>query len=194
MSAGRIKNAALLRFAAQGYDATSLAEIAGDVGIKTPSIYAHFSGKLALFRQLVELACERELDEIRKSLQRPMPIQAAMREYLYGTIERFQREPHLRFWLRSIYLPPAQMHEEISARDREFAVSLETVVSGALRHPEFGLRNPALPHETLAIGFIGTLRSIHAELLYCSGSDSTKALNAMWTIFALALAEKPAAA
>lgn len=190
MSADRIRIAALARFASQGYDATSLAELAGDVGIKTPSIYAHFRSKEALFWQLVEQAANLEVEYIRDGLCRPEPIRSAMRRYLYGTRERFATEPHLHFWLRSIYLPPAKMAEEISSHDREFAVALEAVVSSALRHPEFGLCNPALPYDTLTTGFIGMLRSVHAELLYYGSSDSTKVLNAMWTIFERSLVEE----
>ena len=190
MSAERIKNAALLRFAAQGYDATSLAEIAGDVGIKTPSIYAHFSGKQALFRELVDAVFSLELGEVRACLERPVQVRMAMREYLYGTVRRFDAAPSLRFWLRSIYLPPPKMVDEISAYDRRFGSSLEAIVFSALRHPEFGLRQSALPQETLAAAFLGILRGVHAELLYCGSSDSGKMLAALWTIFARSLEEE----
>lgn len=189
MSAERIKNAALLRFAVQGYDATSLAEIAGDVGIKTPSIYAHFSGKQALFHQLLECASERELENIRGALQSPKPVASALRRYLYGTVDRFQSDPHLRFWLRSIYLPPPKLHEEISRCDQNFAVTLEGIILSALRHPDLGIRSPMLPYETLTGAFIGILRGVHAELLYCSSSDSPKVAAAMWTVFERSLLE-----
>lgn len=190
MSAERIKKAALLRFAAQGYEATSLAQIAGDVGIKTPSIYAHFQGKQVLFRHLVEDAFACELEEIRVGLRQPRPVCAAMRDYLHHTLERFSSTPHVRFWLRSIYLPPAEMTEEISARDRKFALALEETISSALRHPRYGLQHAVLPHDVLAAAFIGILRGMHAELLYCGRLDSTKILNALWTIFERALLEK----
>lgn len=190
MSAERIKNAALLRFAAQGYDATSLAEIAGDVGIKTPSIYAHFHSKQALFRQLAEYAFHSELEELTTCLQRPEPVRSALRDYLHGTVERFDTAPSLRFWLRSMYLPPRTMMEEIGAYDRKFATALEKIVSSALRHPTLGLQRPVLPYDTLAAAFIGILRGLHAELLYCGGSDSSKVLSALWMIFDRALMEE----
>ncbi|CAK7006374.1 MAG: hypothetical protein DELT_00254 [Desulfovibrio sp.] len=189
MSAERIKNAALLRFAAQGYDATSLAEIAGDVGIKTPSIYAHFSSKQDLFRQLVGYASGLELAEIRACLHRPDPVRSVLREYFYGTAARFGSAPHLRFWLRSLYLPPQALVAEITVHDREFAAALEAIVLAALRHPERGVLRPSLPHETVAAAFIGMLRGVHAELLYCGGEGSAKALGAMWMVFEKSLDE-----
>jgi AcrR family transcriptional regulator len=45
----RILDAAEARFAAKGYDATSLGDIADDVHIRTPSLYKHFGGKHALY-------------------------------------------------------------------------------------------------------------------------------------------------
>ena len=187
MSAERIREAALARFAGQGYDAASLAEIAADVGIKPPSIYAHFPGKEALFWQLVEQAADRELALVRESLRRPLGVGEAMRGYLYGTVERFTADQHLRFWLRCIYLPPPGLQGKISVHDRRFALALEEIVGGALRHPDFGLKEPALPFDSLAAAFIGMLRGIHAELLYCGDSDTRKTLAAMWAVFELAL-------
>lgn len=183
VSAERIKKAALLRFALQGYDATALAEIAGDVGIKTPSIYAHFPGKQALFLDILESVFNAEIAEIEACLRRPEPVRASMRAYLHETIVRFDTAPSLRFWLRTIYLPPSKMTADISAYDRRFSALLEETVSRALRQPNHGLRRPALPHETLALAFIGILRGLHAELLYSSSAESARVLAALWTVF-----------
>ena len=45
----RIMDAALELFAAHGYDAVSVEQIAGAVGIKAPSLYNHFVSKRAIF-------------------------------------------------------------------------------------------------------------------------------------------------
>ena len=50
----RILNKALELFAAKSYDSVSVGEIAGAVGIKTPSLYNHFPGKQAIFDAIVE--------------------------------------------------------------------------------------------------------------------------------------------
>jgi TetR/AcrR family transcriptional regulator len=53
-TAERVLDAAEARFAAKGYDATSLGDIADDVGIRAPSLYKHFESKRALYLAVLE--------------------------------------------------------------------------------------------------------------------------------------------
>lgn len=50
----RIIDAALVLFSINGYEATSMGEIAEKVGIKAPSLYDHYRNKQALFDAMVE--------------------------------------------------------------------------------------------------------------------------------------------
>ena len=50
----KILDKALELFAAQGYDAVSVGEIARAVGIKAPSLYNHFASKRAIFDAILE--------------------------------------------------------------------------------------------------------------------------------------------
>ena len=49
-----ILDSALTLFSEKGYDAVSVAEIAGAVGIKAPSLYKHFPSKQAIFDAILE--------------------------------------------------------------------------------------------------------------------------------------------
>lgn len=53
MTGNRIKQAAMTLFTESGYEGASLSKIAKLVGIKTPSIYAHFESKEQLFLTLL---------------------------------------------------------------------------------------------------------------------------------------------
>ncbi|GMK38163.1 TetR family transcriptional regulator [Paenibacillus sp. CCS19] len=53
-TAYRIQQTALKLFTEYGFEGTSLSDIAKEVGIKTPSIYAHYTSKEQLFLTLVE--------------------------------------------------------------------------------------------------------------------------------------------
>ena len=50
----KIKKVALSLFARKGYEGTTMNDIAKLVGIKTPSLYAHFNGKEELFFSVYE--------------------------------------------------------------------------------------------------------------------------------------------
>ena len=69
-----ILDTSLALFAQQGFEATSVRDIAAAVGIKAPSLYKHFTSKQAIFDAIVE----RELAlhaEMAKSLGAPMPAE-----------------------------------------------------------------------------------------------------------------------
>ena len=53
-TATRVLDAAERHFAARGYAATSLGDIADDVGIRAPSLYKHFVSKRALYLAVLE--------------------------------------------------------------------------------------------------------------------------------------------
>lgn len=69
-----ILDTSLALFAQQGFEATSVRDIAAAVGIKAPSLYKHFASKQAIFDALVE----RELAihaEMARSLGAPVPAE-----------------------------------------------------------------------------------------------------------------------
>ena len=49
MTINKIKKVALTKFIEQGYEGTSLSDVANEVGIKKQSIYSHFKSKEELF-------------------------------------------------------------------------------------------------------------------------------------------------
>jgi TetR/AcrR family transcriptional regulator len=53
-TAERVLDAAEDLFAEKGYDATSLGDVADEVGIRSPSLYNHFKNKEALYSAVVE--------------------------------------------------------------------------------------------------------------------------------------------
>ena len=52
----KILETALTLFAQNGYDGTSVEQIAQDVGIKAPSLYKHFKGKEDILNALIDIA------------------------------------------------------------------------------------------------------------------------------------------
>ena len=54
MSKNKIKEISLKLFALKGYEATTMRDIANEVGIKAPSIYSHYTNKQTIFLELVD--------------------------------------------------------------------------------------------------------------------------------------------
>lgn len=141
----RILEAAVRLFARQGYVATSMEEIAREVGITKPAIYHHFKGKDALLRALAHIV-EREngrlIDEVR-NLRLPLPdLMLALIERRLALARAYP--DWIRFMLRldiaSTDIPEVtdlfRMHEEWHAR--ELAL-VESALGGLALRPGVGL-------------------------------------------------------
>lgn len=68
-TAERILDAAEDVFAHRGYDGTTLREVADRVGIRIPSLYNHFDGKLALYLAVLERGMRPILDMLARAIR-----------------------------------------------------------------------------------------------------------------------------
>jgi AcrR family transcriptional regulator len=90
----RVLDAAEARFAEKGFAATSLGEIADDVGIRTPSLYKHFDSKQALYEAVLERLLSPFIATLGELLDRPLTPDHAERNLL--TIAKlYSRTPNL---------------------------------------------------------------------------------------------------
>lgn len=99
----RILSAALTLFAENGYDGTSVEEIAKTVGIKAPSLYKHYKGKEDILNALIDAAETRyeasfgsennigKIPESREEFERVTmeKIRFTMLEPMIGKVRRF---------------------------------------------------------------------------------------------------------
>ena len=182
MTKEAIRQAALQRFAAQGYDATSMTEIAGDVGIKAPAIYAHFKGKSELFLELVDRVFEQELEHIRQYLSAPGAAEAVLFGFLRDIGPRFESSPDLRFTLNVYYLPPPKMLGVLLPLLDAYTDKREVLVNDVFKH----LPPTRVPPEQLASAYLGVMDGIQAEVLYGGMEKFKKRLEAFWALFRLA--------
>ena len=75
LSREAIREVALLRFARQGYHATTLREIASDLGVTVAAIYHHYTNKEELLTQVVEQSLQADFEAaalIRARGERPL--------------------------------------------------------------------------------------------------------------------------
>lgn len=186
MSARDIRLAAIRLFGQQGYTATPLSAIAAAVGIKAPSLYAHFRSKEDLFRTVFDEAVRMELQELMAAMTPEVSASDGLRRYLEETAGRFESSLHLPFLLRSIYLPPASLAAHIRERDQVFSAELVRRVEEALLRQTESAPLGMSPAEA-ALAFTGILRGIHAELLYAGPGPAQRLTQALWRTYARAL-------
>jgi len=78
-----ILEAAAQAFGERGYRATTMADIAGAAGLKAPSLYTYFKGKVEIFAALGELLIE-EVEATVATVDRGAGLEAAVVELLRG--------------------------------------------------------------------------------------------------------------
>ena len=182
MTKEAIRQAALQRFAEQGYSATSMAEIAGDVGIKAPAIYAHFKGKTELFFELVNIVLNKELSYTKQFLNKGEKTEDILLHFLQDIGLRFESTPHLRFMLNVYYLPPQPEAVRLVEILEEYNLNREIIVNDVFKH----LPPCRVPPEQLACAYLGIMDSIQAEVLYGGIEKFQKRLDALWGLLRLA--------
>ncbi|WP_308636750.1 TetR/AcrR family transcriptional regulator [Paenibacillus silvisoli] len=141
MTASRLKQAALTLFAESGYEGVSLSEIAKSVGIKTPSIYAHFDSKEQLFIELLEDAIKEEQAKLLALLhetEAKPPIGRLRAMFLFYT-DLDQITKGQSFLKRTLLMPPRHLQERLSqyltAYEDEVTLHLTALLHGAAAQP-----------------------------------------------------------
>ncbi|WP_422121639.1 TetR/AcrR family transcriptional regulator [Peribacillus frigoritolerans] len=193
LKSNEIKEAALKYFTIHGYEGASLSQIAEEVGMKKQSIYAHFKGKDDLFLQVLRDAKETELSS---KLQYFSKVDSKNPEKdLYGflqlVIDLFQKNEHIKFWLRMSFFPPAHLEKEIGQE----VIDIEEKVQAILECKFHDWINAKLIVEDEAItptyAFLGVVDSILLELVY--GNDEKRLndkLSASWKVFWRGISQK----
>lgn len=193
LKSNEIKEAALKYFTIHGYEGASLSLIAEEVGMKKQSIYAHFKGKDDLFLNVLRDVKETELSS---KLQYFSKVDSKNPEKdLYGflqlIIDLFQKNEHLKFWLRMSFFPPAHLEKAIV----EEVMDIEEKVQAILERKFQDWINAKLIVGDAAItptyAFLGVVDSIMLELVY--GNDEKRLkdkLAASWKVFWRGISQK----
>jgi len=85
----KILEKALTLFAENGYNGTSMEQIAQNVGIKAPSLYKHFKGKEDILNSLIEVA-EARYEENFGSDKNIGKIPDSIDEFIHETVEKIR--------------------------------------------------------------------------------------------------------
>lgn len=187
MTASRLLKAALARFAKQGFDATSMNEIATDVGIKKPSIYAHFRSKDELLLSLVPLLIAEELEHARTTLVGGSDTKQQLLTYLESIHARFNISHRGQFWLRLLFSPPVHLYDEVMEPMHGFMAEFEGIITEALQNSPLVSNRNQFSAETLAINYMSLVDCLQSELLFGGVDKYKRRLKANWLLFEVAI-------
>lgn len=190
MTADKIKEVALRHFAHHGYSGGSLAQIAAEVGIKTPSIYAHFKNKDALFLAIMKDAFTKEWEQVlayfKSSEQQPIT------EKLYGFLrwqkENYEQDERAKFWTRTSFFPPDHLQDEIMEELYKLLDQMEQLL--LQQFEEAQAKDPKLEGLDIrqaAKAFMSLYDGVFVELLYGGGRRAEERLKSSWYMYERAL-------
>lgn len=130
-TAERVQAAALELFASQGYEGTSLSQLAEAVGIRKPSLYNHIDSKEALFMSLVDQVEEAFFHELDTSVAAHAGERVEDRVFaLVQALSRFILEADQgTFHKRYLLFPPQPLRAQV----REITERSEARIDGALK-------------------------------------------------------------
>lgn len=175
-----------IQFAAHGYAGTTMAMIAEAVGIKKPSLYAHYSSKEAIFKGVLEAEFDEYItfvtDILRKENQSALEKLSAL--YMAHLPEAGEPDGSNDFYYRFTKFQPPGLEEYISGRYRKAEEVQFEIFSGVV---EDGKREGAIDPRLsarqvyeayfLLLGGIDMMRGLYGiEYIQKSGRDA-------WQVF-----------
>ncbi|ARJ43986.1 hypothetical protein B1H58_19320 [Pantoea alhagi] len=171
-AAQKVSDAAVTHFAERGFESASLKEIAEAAGIRKATIYSHFKNKDELFLHAFSGSIEVEGAFVSSCFDADTE---AGERYLARVASRYSTSEHLRLMLRTAFIPPGGLREQVS-------LGYEKFISHIRARFVAKLQQNSSDAELLAEAYIGIIDSVHVELLYASPAAAERRRKALWHI------------
>lgn len=192
-TAARVHDTALSLFARQGYEATSLSQLAAAVGIRKPSLYNHIVSKQALFMSLIERVEAAFVETLEQSLSRHADADVHTRLFeLVRDLSRFILvEAQGLFYKRYLLFPPESVESEIRAINARGEARIDSALHEI--HTQ-GVRDnvwPALSERGFLDAFYCLMDGLFSERFMYTPHEYDRRVNSVWPIFWAGLTHRP---
>lgn len=184
LTSEHIKEVAIKQFALHGYEGASLALIANEVGIKKPSIYAHFKNKEELFTQALLEAAKQEIAFTQEFVKETidMPLKGILYRYITEYLERCEQNNNTKFFIRNAFFPPMQFEELVKNTTNMYLNELEGVISSLFSEKNQFLKENISPNKA-ALAFLTIIDGLLVELLYGTPERLQKRTVQSWSVY-----------
>lgn len=178
----RILEQGLGLFSSYGYEETSLKDIAKNVKIKPPSIYAYFESKQALFEQIVNSVIEDYLDFIEEQsyVIKDFPLEKKL-YYILVDLNKYYYMNEKGFFLKryGIY-PPENFKDLITAKNKEVEQAIRNLVFSILRNEK---KVNLIDEEAVVTSFTTLLDGMLFYMMSSPYEGYEHRLNTVWSVF-----------
>ncbi|MFC5713730.1 TetR/AcrR family transcriptional regulator [Thalassorhabdus alkalitolerans] len=185
MRIDEIKEAARALFAEHGYNGTSLADIADQVGIKKPSLYNHFSSKKELFLVIVEDVFTSYITYVHDSLSAlgESNVEDKLKQVLYSTCQFLSSHDVGVLYMRVLMFPPKELENEIKTRFLRCEGVTDDLFNNLIIE---GISNKEIregPVDTYLKAYYCLVDGVATEMFIYETSKVKEKVEASWEIF-----------
>lgn len=177
----RILKSALNLFSTKGYEMTSIRDIAIEVNIKAPSIYAYYSSKEALFVSVCDFVMENYVIFIRShsSTISHLSIENKLYALLKSLNDYFYENELGHFINRYFILPPDPFKEVLLQQYIKSEVEIKKILFPILSAES----DKFIAIDTIIASFFSNLDGMLVYMINFSRDDYEKRLRECWEVF-----------
>lgn len=184
-TAERIRDTALTLFARQGYEATSLAQLANAVGIRKPSLYNHIDSKQALFMTLVEAVEAAFFSALESSLARhaSADVHTRLSELIHALSQFILADAQGVFYKRYLLFPPESLTADIRAINDRSEARMDAALQAL--HTQGQEENiwPGLSERCFLDAFYCLIDGLFTERFIYATDEYERRVRSAWSVF-----------
>lgn len=175
----RILYESIKLFAKNGFEKTSMTNIADVIGIAKPSIYSHYKNKLDLFMACLEKIIKEQMDFVEQIANDESLVTAYDKLFaLLNNCSLFMDKNISDFYYRFYFFPPAEIKEIV---EKKLALSIEQCDRVVTQIISKGIHNSEID-STLSLDDVKNSYNCLMDGLSCKAISNIN-INNIWNIF-----------
>lgn len=188
----RITAVALRAFATHGYEGTTLAQIASEVGIQKPSLYNHYKNKDELYLTVAHFIMNALVDQIETSSVRykneelATRLKLVLKESCEFIIQKQEGVMYKRFML----FPPVELKKEARAIVQKGDAEIDRVLAELYQHGQNEGSLKDIPLSMFSSAYYCLLDGLFTESFIYENHDFQRRFNDAWTVFWYGISKK----